>query len=65
MKQKVKIKLANGIEIIMDEQVQNDELMVAIGMMISMLGVAEKEFNKLEKEKFKSMMNMYIDTIWK
>lgn len=65
MTNKVKIILEDGIELIMDKEMDNKKLMTAIGMMVQMLAIAEKDgINKMTKEKFKSMMNMYIDIVW-
>lgn len=68
MKQ-LKIKVEDGIYLLMDEQCDNIKLMTAIGMLSQMYMCASLEhdkFNSKDKpnEIVKNMMNAFIDEIY-
>jgi hypothetical protein len=57
------IKLGKGYGLIVPEHSDTLELMTSCGVLISMLAQADKD-NGVSKEKFKEMMNRYIDAIY-
>lgn len=63
-KQKGLIHLETGIDLLVDRELTNQDIMVAIGMLTQLLAGAELLYADANKEKLKSMMNAYIDTIF-
>ena len=57
------IKLGKGYGLIVPEHSDTLELMTSCGVLISMLAQADKD-NGVSKEKFKEMMNRYIESIY-
>lgn len=62
-KQSGVIPLENGYGLIVPRESNNKDLMVTIGMLVQMWAYAEIESGGLDKNKFKEMMIMYVDTI--
>lgn len=61
---KYKINASKGIDILMDNYIQNSELLTAIGILVAMYAEAEKDYNKLDKNKLKEMLNAFVDRIY-
>ena len=66
--EQVKIKLAEGMYLLMDRNSDNIQLTVAIGMLCQMYMCAVLEHDKGKQSKpneiLKNMMNAYIDEIY-
>lgn len=61
----LKVSLGKNIDIIFKQRkIRNEELMVAVGVLVKMLAVADKEYNNVKKEKYKEMISQYIDDVW-
>lgn len=63
-KEKGLINLANGIDLLVERNLTNMDLQVAIGMLVQMFALAEKDYGKVPKEKLKDMINAYVDKIY-
>ena len=57
------IDLGDGYKLIVPEKSDSLKIMVACGVLISLLAQADKD-NGCNKDKFKKMMNAYIDSIY-
>ena len=58
------IHLANDIDIVIPEKSDTLELMVAVGVLVQMLALADAEKNEINKDKYKKMMCDYVDKIY-
>jgi len=57
------IPLAKGYGLIVPQHSDNKEIMIAIGMLVQIWGLAELEHGGLDIEKFKKMLCAYADKI--
>ena len=59
------VSLGKNIEIVFKkEKIRNEEIMVAVGVLIQMLTVADKQDKSITKERYKEMIANYIDAVW-
>ena len=57
------IPLAKGYGLIVPQHSDNKEIMVAIGMLVQIWALAEKEQGNIDHETFKKMLCAYADKI--